>query len=447
VRIARLPGKLNAMPSDDLISALNAALAADPSNADVRRLLAATLADHGRPDEALAHATTLLATRPDGAAAIAIAERSCRALGHDDRADGYARLLGALGPTAPPAPPAPTVPTAGVPDPPSADRLIPLPSEGASIPDNVDDLISQWNDSGEPSPAEPDIGELTTSTITLAHVGGLADVKARLDRSLFAPLRNPELAQAFGAHVRGGIVLYGPPGCGKTYLARAVAGELGARFYSVGISDVLDMWIGSSERNVRSIFEVARGHAPCVLFLDEIDALGQRRTNLRTSPGMRNVVNQLLTELDGVDGNNDGVFLLAATNHPWDIDSALLRPGRLGHLVLVTPPDLDARAHILWSHLADRPRAEHLDVWAVAKRTDGFSGADLREACERAVESAMAESLAGGSIVPIDTGRLQDAASTVRPSIGAWVDTARNVATFSNTDGQYDDLVTWLRKR
>lgn len=426
-------GQTGPMSSDDLISALSTALESDPDNTAVRRLLASSLLEAGRPIEALQHLTAVLAARPDDHDAISLAEHAARAAGEFDRADAFGRLGRALGTPSDSSP-------GTVTDAPAASR--PVPSNGTQIPDTVDDVLSQWATTS--AAPEPELGEISTPSITLAQVGGLADVKARLDRSLFAPLRNPELAAAYGASVGGGLVLYGPPGCGKTYLARAVAGELGARFYSVGLSDVLDMWVGASERNIRSIFDVARAHAPCVLFLDEIDALGMRRTNLRTNPTMRNVVNQLLTELDGVDGNNEGIFLLAATNHPWDIDAALLRPGRLGQLVLVTPPDLEARAHILWSNVVDRPRSDDLDVWAVAARTEGFSGADLREVCEQAVQHAMQQSLSSGLVVPIDTARLLAVVPTVRPSIGAWADTARNVALFGNANGQYDDLAAWL---
>src|SRR5258707_13659843 len=154
-----------------------------------------------------------------------------------------------------------------------------------------------------------------------ADVGGMDDVKREVERPFLRPMRNPELRRMYRKSLRGGLLLYGPPGWGKTFLARAVAGEMGAAFISLSIVDVLNMWVGSSERNLHDLFQSARSHAPCVLFLDEIDALGHKRSQINSS-SMRTVVNQLLTELDGVDGNNDGVFVLAATNAPWDIDSA-----------------------------------------------------------------------------------------------------------------------------
>src|ERR1700722_1677585 len=158
--------------------------------------------------------------------------------------------------------------------------------------------------------------------LTLADVAGMTEVKQRLEAAFLAPMRNPELRRLYGKSLRGGLLLYGPPGCGKTFIARAVAGELGARFIAVSFADIIDMFVGQSERNIHELFEIARRNAPCVLFLDEVDAIGQKRSQLRHTP-MRSAVNQLLLELDDISGNNEGVFLLAATNHPWDVDSAL----------------------------------------------------------------------------------------------------------------------------
>ena len=155
----------------------------------------------------------------------------------------------------------------------------------------------------------------------------MKEVKKRLEAAFLAPMRNPELRKLYGKSLRGGLLLYGPPGCGKTFIARAVAGELGARFITVSFADLIDMFVGRSERNIHELFEVARRNAPCVVFLDEVDAIGQKRSQLRNTP-MRSAVNQLLLELDDVASDNTGVFLLAATNHPWDVDSALRRPGR-----------------------------------------------------------------------------------------------------------------------
>ncbi|MGC0272802.1 ATP-binding protein [Pseudactinotalea sp. Z1739] len=206
---------------------------------------------------------------------------------------------------------------------------------------------------------------IDTPAITLADVGGMKTVKDRLNAAFFAPLRNPELRQRFAKTLRGGLLLYGPPGCGKTFIARALAGELGAKFLSNGITDVLDPHFGQSERNLHDAFELARREAPCVLFFDEVDALGGRRSHTSTSM-MRTAVNQLLSELDGVGTDNDGVFVLAATNQPWEVDPALRRPGRFDRTVLVLPPDREARAAIFAFHLRTRPTGT-IDINALAR--------------------------------------------------------------------------------
>lgn len=273
----------------------------------------------------------------------------------------------------------------------------------------------------------------------------MQEVKERLELSFLGPLRNPELRTLFGKSLRGGLLLYGPPGCGKTFLARAVAGEMGASFVSLSIVDVLTMWMGRSERNLHDLFTAARTHAPCVLFLDEIDALGHKRSQLGSS-AMRTLVNQLLTELDGVDGNNDGLFVLAATNAPWDVDPALRRPGRLDRTLLVLPPDEPARAAILEYHLRDRPVAG-VDLGALAAASEHFSGADLAHACEGAAELAMRDAVRTGEVRMIDQADLAAALKQLRPSTDAWFATARNVALFGNAGGEYDDLAAYLKKR
>ena len=277
------------------------------------------------------------------------------------------------------------------------------------------------------------------AAVTLADVGGLDDVKARLEQSFLAPLRNPELRRAYGTSLRGGLLLWGPPGCGKTFLARAVAGELGARFVSVGLHSVLDMWLGNSEKQLHAMFEIARRHPPCVLFFDELDAIGHSRMNLGRSAA-RNVVAQLLVELDGVEASNEGLFVVGATNQPWDVDPALRRPGRFDRTMLVLPPDEPARAAIVRSHLRDRPVGD-VDIDELARATDGFSGADLRLVCDEAAELAMTD----GHSRP--GRRSRSAPSTCarrcggcRPSCSTWIESARNHVRYSNQDGQYDEL-------
>jgi AAA+ superfamily predicted ATPase len=296
-------------------------------------------------------------------------------------------------------------------------------------------------ESGEPGSGAFDVER---SGLRLADVAGMTDVKQRLEAAFLAPMRNPELRKLYGKSLRGGLLMYGPPGCGKTFIARAVAGELGARFLAVSFADVIDGMLGQSERNIHEIFGVARQNAPCVVFLDEVDAIGQKRTQLRHTP-MRAVVNQLLHELDDVAGGNEGVFLLAATNHPWDVDSALRRPGRFDRMLLVLPPDQAARAAIFRYHLRDRP-VERVDPERLAKLTDGYSGADIAHVCESAAELALLDSVRKGEPRMIGQPDLEAAIGEVRPSLSPWFDAARNVALFANEGGAYDDLAAYLKK-
>jgi AAA+ superfamily predicted ATPase len=281
--------------------------------------------------------------------------------------------------------------------------------------------------------------------LTLADVAGLDEVKKRLEAAFLAPMRNPELRKLYGKSLRGGLLLYGPPGCGKTFIARAVAGELGARFITVSFADLIDMFVGRSERNIHELFEVARRNSPCVVFLDEVDAIGQKRSQLRNTP-MRSAVNQLLLELDDVASDNTGVFLLAATNHPWDVDSALRRPGRFDRTLLVLPPDGKAREGVFRYHLRERPVAG-IDLAKLSRLTDGYSGADIAHVCETAAERALLDSVRRGEPRLIGQADLEASVGEVRPSLGTWFETARNVALFANEGGAYDDLVAYLRKR
>jgi SpoVK/Ycf46/Vps4 family AAA+-type ATPase len=273
----------------------------------------------------------------------------------------------------------------------------------------------------------------------------MTEVKQRLEAAFLAPLRNPDLVRLYGKSLRGGLLLYGPPGCGKTFIARAVAGEMGARFLAVSLAEILDMYVGQSERNLHELFETARRSAPCVVFLDEIDALGQKRSHLRNNAA-RGTVNQLLAELDGVQNLNEGVYVLGATNHPWDIDVALRRPGRFDRMLLVLPPDEEARQAVFRFHLQSRPVA-NVDLGRLARQTDGYSGADLAYICENAAERALLDSARSGTARMIDMRDLEQAVHDVKPSIGPWLETAKNVAQFANEGGTYDELLTYLRKR
>ena len=312
---------------------------------------------------------------------------------------------------------------------------------GGPAPAFVQGRETELNDGADPG--GEDMWDVEASTLTLADVGGMQAVKDRLNMAFLAPLRNPEMRRLYGKSLKGGLMLYGPPGCGKTYIARALAGEMGASFVSITLTDILDQFIGNSEANLHSLFETARAHAPVVLFLDEIDAIGQKRSQASSS-GWRGVTNQLLTEMDGIDSGNEGVFILAATNVPWDVDPALRRPGRFDRSVAVLPPDEPARQSILRHHLGSRP-VEGIDLAHLARQTNGFTGADLAHLADSAVEYAMMDSMRTGTVRMVTMKDFKRALRQVRPSAGPWFSTARNIVAYGNRDGQYDDLAAYMR--
>ncbi|WP_125262921.1 ATP-binding protein [Streptomyces alboflavus] len=419
-----------------LIQSLRTAVAAAPDDVPLRLHLAALLLDAGHGDAAVAEAAVALQHAPGDAEARLL---MARAMGVGGQATPD--------PEASPAPRIHQTPPAQAPAParPGFDWKAAQDQVGDVLPPRFVEAPLTADGSGDAGDADAwDVER--PGTVRLADVGGMQEVKERLEAAFLAPLRNPELRRVYGKSLRGGLLLYGPPGCGKTFIARAVAGELGAAFLSVSVNDVLDMWIGNSERNMHEIFRTARRQAPCVVFLDELDALGGKRSRSQSS-GMRNTVNQLLTELDGVDaGANEGVFVLAATNVPWDVDIALRRPGRLDRTLLVLPPDGPAREAILRYHLRERP-IENVDLGKLVKATDGLSGADLAHLCEAAAESALLDSARTGTVRLIGMKDLLAAARQVVPSTEPWFASARNVAMYANDGGMYDDLVAHLKKK
>ncbi|MFE5971019.1 ATP-binding protein [Streptomyces sp. NPDC056460] len=439
-----------------LIRSLRAAVAAAPGDVPLRLHFAELLLSEGRNDEAVAEAAVALQHAPGDADARAL---MMRAMGMPP-APATAPVESATGPTGPTAP---SAPTDSAPDPkgPAEPPARPEPTTGKAPAFDWDAAEQQVQDvvgprfledpqaaAGDGAAGDADAWDVDApGAVRLADVGGMDEVKERLEAAFLAPMRNPELRRLYGKSLRGGLLLYGPPGCGKTFIARAVAGELGANFLTVSLSDVLDMWIGASEKNIHDIFETARRQAPCVVFLDELDALGAKRSRTHHS-GLRNVVNQLLTELDGIasGAGNEGVFVLAATNVPWDVDIALRRPGRLDRTLLVLPPDATARESILRYHLRERP-IEAVDLGKLVKATEDFSGADLAHVCESAAEAALLDSARSGSVRLITTKDLLGAARQIKPSTEPWFAAARNVAMFANEGGLYDDLLAHLKRK
>jgi SpoVK/Ycf46/Vps4 family AAA+-type ATPase len=242
--------------------------------------------------------------------------------------------------------------------------------------------------------------------------------------------------------IGGGVLLYGPPGCGKTLLSRATAGEIQANFLSVGIHEILDLYLGNSEKNLHQLFQLARDNAPAVLFFDEVDALAADRNDLRKSAG-RTLINQFLAELDGTAGSNDGLLILGATNAPWHIDPAFRRPGRFDRILFVPPPDEPARASVIEVMAKDKPITK-LEAAKIARKTKDFSGADLKAMFDQTIERTLARAMREGRIVPIETDDLIDTAKSLKPTTRAWFESAKNYAIYSNQGGFYDDVLTFL---
>jgi SpoVK/Ycf46/Vps4 family AAA+-type ATPase len=403
-------------PDESLLASLRSAVDASPRDATLRLHLAELLAEAGEREESVKHAATVLQWDPANARALQVigaVPPPGRPAGEGDESRG---------------------PGAEGPDPDQVLLGLEEQLEGVMPPMFV-----------EPGDGGADGYDVERVELRLADVAGMESVKARLEAAVLAPLRNPELKRLYGKTLGGGLLLYGPPGCGKTFIARALAGELGAGFLAVSLADVLDMYVGQSERNMHEIFQTARRSAPCVVFLDEVDAIGLKRSQMRHSAA-RGTVNQLLEEMDGVSNANDGVFVLGATNHPWDVDVGLKRPGRFDRMLLVLPPDREAREAVLRYHLRQRPVA-NVDLRKLARKAEGYSGADLAYVCESAAEAALIDSARSGTPRMIEMRDLERALSEVRPSIGPWLDAARNVAQFANEGGMYDELLAYLRQR
>ena len=230
--------------------------------------------------------------------------------------------------------------------------------------------------------------------VSWEDIGGLEGVKRELQEVVQYPVEHPEKFEKFGMSPSKGVLFYGPPGCGKTLLAKAIASECQANFISVKGPELLTMWFGESEANVREIFDKARGSAPCVLFFDELDSIANQRGSSSGDAGgaADRVLNQLLTEMDGMNAKKT-VFIIGATNRPDIIDSALLRPGRLDQLIYIPLPDEPSRLSIFKANLRKSPIASDVDMDTLARFTQGFSGADITEICQRACKYAIRESI------------------------------------------------------
>lgn len=281
--------------------------------------------------------------------------------------------------------------------------------------------------------------------VNFSDVGGMDQVKKDITIKIILPMKQPELMSAYGKKAGGGILLYGPPGCGKTHIARATAGEIAGGFVNVGIHEVFNMWVGETEKNMHNIFFKARNNKPCVVFFDEIDALGMKRSQMKGDTA-RILVNQFLSEMDGVDSSNEGLLIIGATNAPWDVDPAFRRPGRFDRVIFVPPPDKEARIEILKLLLKEKPVGK-IDFEQVASLTTDFSGADLQGLVDRVIEEKLTKAMLSGVVEVIINKDIIDMLKQVKATTMEWFVTAKNYAIYSNEGGQFDPILEYLNTK
>ena len=301
----------------------------------------------------------------------------------------------------------------------------------------LDEPFDEWRPETYYAPGDSERGRTNFES-----VGGMEELKEEIRLKIIYPLQHPELYKAYGRKAGGGILIYGPPGCGKTLMLRAVAGEVGCNYFAIGLHEIFDPYFGSSERNLHQAFETARANAPCVLVFDELDSLAVDRRHVRESQ-MRNLVNQFLHELDGLRSDNQRILVIGSTNNPWRLDPAFRRPGRFDQTIFVPPPDLPARSQIIHLLAKDKPISQ-LDVDAIARETKGFTGADLKWVFDRASELSLSEAVHTKQPVPISMELLLNLAKHHQPTAGEWFEGAKPHLQHPAQDGLFSDVRKFL---
>jgi hypothetical protein len=429
------------MPVDPaLLRALRQSVGNDPDNVPARLHLAQVLLDADEPDDALDEAAGVLMLEPANVEAFAIAADACDELGLLDRSVAYRRLLAALG--AFDGRTAAAAPTASRRSRPSRTRDDRWDDDDEDLDDDVDlDLDREAGDDGDEDDEGEGadalrhgwISEDTDPVVTFTDAVGLDDVTRRLE-ALLVPLRHPDLAARVRRSAPSAVLLYGPSGCGKTLLTRTVAGELARPRFAVELAELLDGTSDGVDR-IHAVFEAARTKAPCVLVLDDLDAISQES---------HDVVVQFLVEVDSLS-EDDGVFVMATSTVPWDIDPVLRRPGRFDRAILVPPPNTPARVAMIEHHLADWP-VKRLDVETLAGRLDGYSYSDLWVITETAAERALEAAYSSETPWEVTGAAIERVAAETRPSARSWLELAHgSVGDAAGAVTIYGDLLAYLR--
>jgi SpoVK/Ycf46/Vps4 family AAA+-type ATPase len=254
--------------------------------------------------------------------------------------------------------------------------------------------------------------------MTFEDVGGMDELKQELREIIIEPLENPEVYDEYGLDTANGVLAHGPPGTGKTYTAEALAGELGYKFIVVKPDDIVSKWAGEAPNKMNEVFEVAVQNQPCLVLMDELDAVASERGSAGETQTERQTVNQLLTELERI--NDEDVIVLATTNAYDDLDPAVVRTGRFDRKIEFPPPDTEARAEILRLHLREPPVSEDIDWDELARETDGLVASDLAAVAENAARKAVEDSKEKEGMVPVGQGHIEEAAEEVEPTLLKW---------------------------
>lgn len=276
--------------------------------------------------------------------------------------------------------------------------------------------------------------------VSFEKIVDLENVKEELDRDIIYPLLNPELAKEYGVRAGGGILLYGPPGCGKSFIVRAAAGEAKVTFVNVRLADILNSYVGNTERNIRNAFKVARGNAPTILFFDEIDTLGGARGVEMSERWMRSAVDAFLMEIDDLIHSDDNVLLIGATNVPWLVDSAIKRSGRLGNFLYVPAPNTETRVELFRMYLKGKPLEENIDYKKLADMTDLRTSADIAAICGDATKAVYQESFRSGAKRKVTMEDIVKSVDKKKPTLSEWYQIAKGAIGVEEAKDLYADL-------